>query len=270
MSTAAVVGTGLIGGSLGAALRRSQWFVRGTDADPLASAEAARLGLIDEALPDVQSCVSEADLVVLAVPVGAVVKILPLVDGHAPREATIIDTGSVKRPVVAAMQALVRAERAVGGHPLAGSHRTGPGAAGPDLFLGQTFVICPSDRTSAETMERAASFARAIGALPRTLSAREHDRSVAVISHLPQILSSLLALQPADRTLAGPGYRDMTRLAASDADMWAEILLSNRDEVLQAMSSFRASLDTMAGVLSEGDRHAARHVLEQGRERVIA
>lgn len=268
MSVVGVVGTGLIGGSLGAALRQRGWLVRGTDADPSAAAEARRLGLIDEAHANLASCVDGADVVVLAVPVGRIPKLLRSVDAHAPSGALLLDTGSVKQPIVAAMQVLSGAERAVGGHPLAGSHRAGPAAATPDLFHDQPFVLCPSNRTTGETLGRAASIAREIGAVPRILSALEHDRSVAVTSHLPQILSSLLGALPADRGLAGPGYRDMTRLAGSSAAMWSDILLSNRDEVLRAVRSYRTSLDVMTQALADGDRLAVERVIARGQAEV--
>ncbi len=265
MTVAAVVGTGLIGGSLGAALRRAGWYVRGTDANPLAAADAVDLGLTDEAPVDLPSCFRDADVVVLAVPVARIVDLLPAVDAHAPARALIIDTGSVKQPVVAAMEALPGADRAVGGHPLAGSHQGGPAAANADLFRGQTFVLCPSTRTSTETQERAASLAQTVGSVPHILSAPEHDRSVAVTSHLPQVLSSLLASLPADRRLVGPGYRDMTRLARSDAALWRDILLYNRQEVLAAVHAFRASLDGMTQALAADNGEVVEQIIARGR-----
>lgn len=268
MSVAGIIGTGLIGGSLGAALRGAGWLVRGTDVDPEATAEAVRLGLIDEACSDLPSCLRDVDLVVLSTPVARIVDLLPAVAEHVPDRAVVVDTGSVKRPIVAAMESLRGAERAVGGHPLAGSHQSGPTAARADLFRDQTFVFCPSARTSADTLDRAAAFARLIGAVPTTLSASEHDRSVAVTSHLPQILSSLLAAQPTNRVLEGPGFRDMTRLASSDAVMWRGILLSNRDNVLAAVHDFRGSLDGMAQALATADGEAIEQVIVRGREGV--
>lgn len=270
MNAAAIVGTGLIGGSLGGALRRNGWYVRGTDVDLAALQEARGLGLIDDESSDLASCVRDVDVVLLAVPVGRVIDLLPEVDVRSPTHALIVDTGSVKQPIVAAMESLGGSHRAVGGHPLAGDHRSGPGAANEDLFCDRPFYLCPSARTSEDALSRARSLVQSLGARPHTLAATDHDRKIAASSHMPQVLSSLLASQDVDPDFAGSGFRDMTRLAGSDPAMWRDILLYNRGDLLEALASFRSSLDALMRALTECDAEAVEHVIKRGRARVPA
>lgn len=270
MKRACIVGTGLIGSSIGAALRRAGWAVRGTDKNTEAAQEALRLGHFDQVCPGVGDCALEADAVILAAPVPDIIRLLPEVSRLARAEAVIVDTGSVKVPVAEAMRALPGAERAIGGHPVAGSHLTGPEPADADLFRGRPFVLCPTSLTSPETIDRALALVSDVGAVPSLMAATQHDRALAAVSHLPQVLSSLLALQPAERTLSGTGYRDMTRLAASDPAMWRDILLFNRVNVLESLATFRASLDDLTQTLTLEDADHLERLLARGRDGVAA
>jgi prephenate dehydrogenase len=270
VSVASVIGTGLIGGSLAAALRASGWHVVGLDSDDTALAEALERRLIDAASASVEECVSGADLVLLAAPLSVIITLLPELDEAVAPEALILDTASVKRPVVDAMGVAGTGHRMVGGHPLAGSHLTGPGASDPDLFARRPFLLCPSQRTSAESLSRAQAVAVSLGGVPRAISAEEHDSALAVTSHLPQVLSSVLASLPAERTLAGPAYGEMTRLAASDAHLWGEILSYNRDNVALAIDAFRSSLDGFAQAVSSADSQKIEAALRAGQVRVTA
>jgi prephenate dehydrogenase len=270
VSIACIVGTGLIGSSLGGAFRRFGWTVRGMDPSADAARTALELGFIDSICVDLETCIGDADAVILAGPIPAIIEILPEVDRLASPEAVIVDTGSVKGPVVAAMERLPGAVRAVGGHPLAGSHRGGPEAADTEMFHGRPFLLCPNSRTTPSTLTRASALVTSAGAAPLVLSASEHDRALAFTSHLPQLLSSLLAAQPAQRELAGPGYRDMTRLAGSDPRLWREILAANRTNVLEALSAFRRSLDDMADALQLDDSDRVERWLIRGWEGVAA
>lgn len=265
-----MAGTGLIGSSVGAALRRAGWTVRGTDIDRASARAAVRLGHIDSICSELRDCVHNVDAVILAAPVPAIITVLPEADRLAPGEALIMDTGSVKEPVVAAMQRLPGARRAIGGHPVAGSHHGGPESADPDLFRGRPFLLCPSSVTSSRITSLAVSLVTDLGGVPTVLSAAEHDRELAATSHLPQVLSTLLALQPADRMLSGTGYRDMTRLAASDPTLWRDILLLNRGNILDTLSSFRSSLDAFAEALKNEDAVSLEELLARGREGVAA
>jgi prephenate dehydrogenase len=263
----AIVGLGLIGGSMGAAFRRSGHFVRGYDANPQVMNSAKKLGLIDELGENPESCVVGVDAVFLAVPVMAILGLLPAVGEEAPNEAIIIDTGSVKKPIVAAMQQLPSAHRMVGGHPLAGDEHSGPGASDPDLFVGRPFLFCGSKRTSPQTMDDAYEVVRALGAEPAQLGAEEHDQILARTSHLPQFVSTLLGLclEPGDLEYAGRGLRDMTRLAASEPAMWRDIATSNSTNIAAALRVLSARLNDTADLVEAVDIAAIQTLLQDGR-----
>jgi prephenate dehydrogenase len=251
----AVIGLGLIGASLGGALRRQGAIVCGLDLDPGAMQTALQRGLLDEVADDLTAVVSDATLVILAIPVLSIIQLLPRIDAIAPPEAVIVDVGSVKAPVVGAMERLQGASRAIGGHPLAGKEMAGPAAAESSLFEGRTLALVPSGATSAETLQIADTFVREVGGSPVVLSAPEHDRMVARTSHLPQLLSMALALslERGDENLAGPGLRDMTRLAASGPSMWNDIFLSNAANIEAAVGVCVSHLQNLTRMAVDGD-----------------
>jgi len=263
----AVVGLGLIGGSMGAALRRQGRYVLGFDSDPAASELALRRGLVDALGGDLEAALDGVEAVILAVPVLASLDLVRRVDALAASGVLIVDTGSVKRPVVEVMELLPGAARALGGHPLAGKEESGPAAAAPDLFDGRPFFLVPSARTSRETVDRAEQLVRAVGARPVRMGAAEHDRLLARTSHLPQLVSTALAIcqEGVEARLAGPGLRDMTRLARSDVRMWRDIFVSNRDNVAEAAHHFLRELEGMIGVVEAADEAALGLALERGR-----
>jgi prephenate dehydrogenase len=263
----AIVGLGLIGGSIGAALRRTGARVHGFDTSPQTRDLAVELGLIDQAHDSLPAALDGAQVVILAVPVQAIVDLLPTVDAVSKSDALILDTGSVKRPVVEVMATLAWSDRAIGGHPIAGRERSGPEAADPELFRGRPFVLTPSVHTSALTRARAERLARSLGALPGVLSAEEHDHTLARTSHLPQLLSTALALftKPGDELLSGSGLRDMTRLAASDTIMWRDILLTNGDNVVRAAREYIDQFEYLVGMVDGGDPADLELTLDQGR-----
>lgn len=269
MRRTAVIGTGLIGASIGGALRQKGWYVLGVDRNPEAAAEAAQRGLIDETAGGIAEAVRDVEAVVLACPVSAIVEMLPRVDAQSPPHALLLDTGSVKEPIVRMMATLPGAERAVGGHPLAGSERSGPEWADPALFHGTPFLLCRSERTSSDALDRAVELAEAVGGRVRILPPDEHDRELARASHLPQVISSLLAGMRVNPELAGRGFRDMTRLAASDAEMWEAILLSNRWPILDAVREYQAALSALAEALEAQDRDALHLLLERGKQATV-
>lgn len=266
---AAIVGLGLIGASIGAALQRSGWKVRGYDANARAASVALSRGLVDELCPSPECTLLDASVVVLAVPIAAILDLLDRIDALAPPNAVLIDTGSVKGPVVDRMEGLAGAGRAIGGHPLAGRERSGPEWADPDMFSGRPFVLTPSRLTHETTIAEATSFVRLLGAEPVVpIDARRHDRVLASTSHLPQLLSTALALtvDPGDRYLSGPAFHDMTRLAASDPAMWRDIFLANRANVTEAIGAFVAVLQSMAEVISAEDSEEMLRTMERGRD----
>jgi prephenate dehydrogenase len=269
-----VVGAGLVGGSLAAAARAAGATVTLTDRDPDVLARAAALGLADRVVADVVAVVDSAELVVAAVPAAVAADVLRQVAEHAPRTAVLTDVASLKGALVPAVeQALDEAdlgpERFVGGHPMAGSERSGPEAADPTLFQGATWVLTPTERTDPGVVTRTSAVLRDLGARVLALEPALHDQLVAVTSHLPQVVASALAdvaLETTDRlgeavyALAGGGFRDTTRIAASDPELWVGILGGNRPAVLGALDALRLRLDDLRDALADGD-DASVHAL---------
>ena len=261
-----VVGCGLVGASFALALRRAGACggVAGWDADPAALEEALRLGVVDEVDAAFEGGgVSQSDLVYLAAPVGEIVEYLRAGAPHVRAGAVVTDAGSTKREVCrAAGSHAERAWRFVGGHPVAGSHLRGPAHARADLFEGAPYVLTPpedgSDPTALAALEE--TFAL-LGARVRVMRASEHDRALASLSHLPQLVSCALAATAGDEmneaelsALAGPGYRDMTRLASSPWGIWRDILATNPEDVADALDALTLKLSAASAGLREHSR----------------
>jgi prephenate dehydrogenase len=244
-----VVGCGLVGASFALALRRAGACgrVAGWDADPAVLDEALRLGAIDEVDEAFrEGGISRSDLVYLATPVGQVVEFLRACAPHVKPGAVVTDAGSTKVEVCCAARSQTeKSWRFVGGHPVAGSHLRGPGHARADLFEGAPYVLTPSaDGSDPAALEALAETLSHLGARVCVLTAAEHDRALARLSHLPQLVSCALAATVNDdpdevelSALAGPGYRDMTRLAASPWGIWQDILATNSREVADALDA---------------------------------
>lgn len=253
LSTVLVVGAGLIGASLGMALRRHGVTVYLRDADPRAADEAARLGAgVTEPPPE------PTDLAVLAVPPGTVADVLADTQRRGLARA-YTDTASVKAaPQAAAERARCDLSVFVGGHPMAGAESSGPAAARGDLFDGRPWVLTPSPRTSPQVLARARTMLDLCGATPLVTTPEEHDAAVAVASHTPQVLASLLAglLADADDTtlaVAGQGLRDTVRVAASPTSMWLDILTANAAPVRRILSQLAGDLHRTLDALAPLD-----------------
>ncbi|MGZ8784395.1 MAG: prephenate dehydrogenase [Acidimicrobiia bacterium] len=248
MSTAAIIGTGLIGTSVGLALRASGWFVTGWDPDQSAIQAALDLEAIDAQADGLNGAIDQADLVVLAGPPGAVVADLA---GLA-TDALVTDVAGVKVPVV---QAAAHLPHFVGGHPMAGREHAGPRAASAALFRGATWILC-SDGASEGDQKKMTDIVMSFGAVPVTMTAAEHDAAVAAISHLPQVLASVLvqvaAGDPHALDLAAGSFRDLTRVALSEPAWWAELLVINRDELQRVLGSLIETLSLWSSDLEEG------------------
>ena len=249
-----VVGCGLIGASFALALRRAGACrsVAGWDTDPSALEAALRLGAVEEVDEAFASgAVSGADLVYLAAPVGQIVELLGAGSQHFKPGAVVTDAGSTKADVCRAARAeRPRGWRFVGGHPVAGSHTGGTAHARADLFEGAPYVLAePEDGGDAEALGALARTLDGLGARVRLMKADEHDRALAFVSHLPQLVSCALAQTVETRPdadtllrLAGAGYRDMTRLAASPWGIWRDILDTNSAELADALDPLIAQL----------------------------
>ncbi len=261
VSTAAIIGTGLIGTSVGLALRASGWFVKGWDPDQAAIQAALDLAGIDAHAGSFDEAIHQADLVVLAGPPGAVVADLA---GLA-TDALVTDVAGVKLPVV---QAAGHLSHFVGGHPMAGREHAGPRAASAALFRGATWILC-TDGASGGDLANMTEIVMSLGAVPVTMTAAEHDAAVATISHLPQVLASVLvqvaAGDPHALDLAAGSFRDLTRVALSEPAWWAELLVINRDELRRVLGSLIDTLEIWSSDLQEGAVERLATQLEEAR-----
>jgi prephenate dehydrogenase len=275
---AVVVGTGLIGTSIALALRERGTEVWLTDADPAAARLAAELGA-GKVLAPGSIPAERADVAVLAVPPAAVASALAGAQQQR-LAACYTDVASVKElPLRAARAAGCDLAAFVPGHPMSGRERSGPAAARADLFAGQPWVICPAPESSDACVAAVTDLARGCGAQPVLMSPAEHDRWVALVSHVPHLVASAMAAQCADAppgalALAGPGLRDVTRIAAGDAGLWTEILAANASRAHEIISGVIRQLGTAAdalAALAAGDDDGAKQltaILETGREGV--
>ena len=267
-----IVGTGLMGASLALALRGKVKVLRGVDRDPTSRRIATPF--FDQIGAYLTEGIVNADVIVLATPIKTILHLLDSLSTLAKPGTLIIDLGSSKQKIVAAMDALPEQLLAVGGHPMCGKETSGPGAAERTLFHNSPFVLCRTQRTTDAAFDMAVAMVSAIGARCIELAAEQNDRAVATISHLPYLLSAGLVattidVSQHDKTpwkLASSGFRDTSRLAGSDITMMGDTLLTNRDAVLDAVTRFRRQLDTLENALQSSDETALRAILETTRE----
>jgi prephenate dehydrogenase len=255
----AVLGVGLIGGSVALAARsRVGATVTGFDASPAALAEAVACGAVDVGCDDVATAVLGADAVFVAAPVSQLDGLVGAALAAAPDDCAVTDVGSTKRAVVAAHDD----PRFVGGHPLAGAETAGVANARADLFDGAVWYLTPGVRTSGELYERLHRLLVSFGARPTAIDADAHDRMLASVSHLPHVLANVLVAQAAatlggERLPAtGPSFRDATRVAGAPSAIWTDIYLSNREALLAELDEFAGRLEEVRGALERGDSDA--------------
>lgn len=271
----AVLGLGLLGGSVAAAAKQrglaDEVVGAARRTGPLERARAA--GIVDSVASPLEAVVG-ADFVVLATPVGSMPKLVAEVAPNLEPGCILTDVGSVKLSVIDLIPGLLPdGVEFVGSHPMAGSHLRGPDHARADLFEGATCVVTPRLGQSPTAIERVEDFWRALGARVTRRSAAAHDEEVAWVSHLPHLLAFAFAesLQSAPREvgeLAGSGFRDFTRIAQSDAELWGEILSLNSKALSGPLNHFSESLARLARLLEEGDGESLERLLSQARIRL--
>lgn len=255
----AIVGLGLMGGSLGLALRERGHTVTGYDRNPAEAALAVERGCADRAAASLAESCADADLIVVATPVSTVAGLIAEALAANP-EATVTDIGSTKGQIMAAVPGQGRA-RVVGGHPICGSEAHGAAAARPELYGGATWFLTPTLETDPGRLAALHALVGEVGAHPVVVDADQHDRIVALTSHIPHVLANVLALQVAEGDVdghrpldtTGGSFRDMTRVAGANPAMWIDILLDNRTAVLAALDDARGRLDEVAQALEAGD-----------------
>jgi prephenate dehydrogenase len=258
-NTIAIIGPGLLGGSLGLALKQNGWEGRIIGvARKESTLETARArGCIDEAVTDIDDAVAEADLIVLATPVQSACRLLERMADAVNPSAVITDVGSTKQSIVdTATRVLPNGSRFVGSHPMAGAETSGPAAARADLYLGKPVIVTPTERTAADASAAVESLWQTLGMRVRRMTPAEHDWAVAAISHLPHIVSAMLmqtARQSGALNVASTGLADMTRLAGGDVDMWTEIISDNRQAILDEIENWQEATTAFRDLLAEDD-----------------
>ena len=269
-----IIGVGLIGGSLGLAIKRrlSGVSVCGVDAAGVLR-KARQRGAIDVAETNLPRAISSADIVLLACPSSAIVRLLPRVARFAPPTTIVTDVGSVKTPIVRLGEKLFPGGNFIGGHPMAGSELSGIEAAHPLLFENAVYVLSPTQHTSAPQLRRLAGFLEALGARVMVLDAETHDEVAAAVSHLPQLTAVALVNIAGRRHnaarkhlgLAAGGFRDLTRVASSRFELWNDILAGNRANVERALGMLIEELASYRSHLKKKRLSAFRKEFERAR-----
>ncbi|MBX7075513.1 MAG: prephenate dehydrogenase/arogenate dehydrogenase family protein [Pirellulales bacterium] len=270
LDSVAIIGVGLIGGSVGLALRDRRLAERvvgiGRRAESLAAAQ--NIGAVTETTLDLAAGVADAQLIVVCSPVDRIVEHVRAAAAACPPGALITDAGSTKGTIVAALDgALAREVTFVGSHPLAGSEKQGPTEAQADLFEGRLVVVTPGAHTREADRQRVAEFWESLGARVMAMSPAAHDRAVAASSHLPHLVAAALAdaVPLAAHPVTAGGFRDTTRVAAGDAELWTQILLDNREAVLAALTPFEETLTALRAALAAGDRQQLKTILNRAK-----
>ena len=245
--TLGIVGVGLIGGSIGLAARSEGWEVIGVD-EPTVLEKATELGAIDRA-----STLKEArgaHLVVLAAPIS---RVAALIGNLAPTDAFITDVASTKTKIV--REAEARGLRFVGGHPMSGSQLSGVANAKKELFRGARYFLTPTEKTDPEAYREVAQFVRSLGAVPTAVDPEKHDLLMAALSHLPHLMAVALLkvasdISPEALSFAGPSFRDLTRVGASNPNLWSDILAENAPALGEALGAFAGAMAQLGSEIS--------------------
>ncbi len=263
-----------MGGSFALALRRAGLVrqVVGYSKSPTTTERARQLGVIDQAAPSALQAVSGSDLILLAVPVAATEPTLKAIRQLVTRDTLVMDVGSTKRDVVEAARRVLKDD--VGAfvpcHPIAGKETAGVEHADPDLYRGRTVILTPIERTLVAHLKRAQQAWEAVGGVVQQMSPEAHDAAFAAVSHLPHLLAFAYMQGLASQAkcddflaLAGPGFRDFSRIAASDPQVWRDILLANRDQVRAQAAQFRQALAALDELLQAGDADGLEAAIRQ-------
>ena len=262
-----VIGCGLMGGSFAAAMKRAGLVKRivGYSKSPSTTERAKKLGIIDVAAESALLAVSGSDIVLIAVPVAATETTFKAIRHLVEPGVLFMDVGSTKRDVVDAARRVLRERVAsfVPAHPITGKEASGIQHADADLYRGRQVIITPLPQNPPELVQKATDVWAGVGSQVLRMTAENHDAAFAAVSHLPHLLAfayfNAVMNQPLGRdflALAGPGFRDFTRIAASNPEMWRDVLLANREEVLKQSLRFRRALDALEHVMREGNADA--------------
>lgn len=273
MKTLAIMGLGLMGSSLGLALKkrgvpvRIQAYARRAE-----TCEAAlKLGAVDAACTDPLEAVAGADIAVICVPIWSITELAKQILPALKSGAVVTDVGSTKTDLIALMQELFAESGAcfVGSHPIAGSEKTGVDAGNPDLYEGRLAVVCPSEETLGAAKDEVSNLWKSVGSEVVEMSAEQHDAMLASTSHLPHMVAAALArsigVEKAD--FCGTGFKDTTRVASGSADMWVDIIDTNRAALEAELDHFNGELQGLIAILRDGNSGDIRQWLEEAASR---
>jgi len=272
-----LIGCGLMGGSFALAMKRAGLVKRviGYSKSPSTTERAKKLGVIDQVAESALLAVAGSDIVLIAVPVSATEATFKAIRHLVEPGVLFMDVGSTKRDVVDAARRVLK-ERIgsfVPAHPIAGKEAAGITHADATLYSGRQVILTPLPQTTPELVQKATDTWAAIGAQVLRMTPENHDAAFGAVSHLPHMLAfayfNSVARQPAGKdylSLAGPGFRDFTRIAASDVEVWRDVLLSNREEVLKQAQRFRHTLDAMELAMKSGNAEALEDMIRSASE----
>ncbi len=271
-----VVGVGLIGGSFALALKRARAVKRvvGVGRTRANLADALKRKIIDESSHDAARAVRDADLVLLATPVGQMAAVMTAIAPHLPAQAVVTDAGSTKRDVVACARRFLGRHfpRFVPGHPIAGTEKSGAAAAFPELFHDRNVILAPQPETSPRATALVRRAWEACGARVTRLEAGEHDAILAGVSHLPHVVAYALVNVLAGKRNPGRlfgysagGLRDTARIAGSSPEMWADICSANRDALLAVLEDYENELEAIRAAISNGDKDGLKRMFSRAR-----
>ncbi|MGE0552794.1 MAG: prephenate dehydrogenase [Gemmatimonadales bacterium] len=270
---AAIVGLGLIGGSMAARLRRARpaWTLVGHDIDRAAMDAALAAGHVHAIEADLEAALRHANVVVLATPVGVILELIGRLETLTSGDVFVIDVGSTKSRIVEAMGSLPKRIQSVGGHPMTGAVTAGVAGPNPDLFVGRRFVVTPTPTTRPETLEAGIELVRALDADVVEMGAVAHDAAVARVSHLPYLMAVPLLAAFAQwpdltRSLAAGGFKSRAKGAGANVPMWWDILRTNRSAIREALQDYRTELDRIADLLEHGSDDELRALLLRARQ----
>lgn len=274
MNKIVIFGVGLIGGSVALALKKagSPATIVGVGRTTESLQAALKLGVIDSASSNIPDAVKNADLVLIATPVAQTPSILKSIQPYLEANTVITDAGSTKTDVLACAHEILGTKvcQFIGGHPIAGAEKSGVSAATADLYHNKNVVLTPDASTQSIAIERVKLLWEACGAKVSTMSAADHDRIFAAVSHLPHLLAFALVDEIASRpnaaqlfSFAASGFRDFTRIAGSHPEMWRDISLANRTALLEEISAFQIELTTLKSLLESHDGQALQTLFER-------
>lgn len=273
---AALIGVGLLGGSLGLALksRRLADSVHGFVRREASVHECERLGVVDKAHLDLSSAVEGADLIVFCTPLAQMRKLAEHTRDQI--SAVVTDVGSVKESVIQELEPIFRRSRVnfVGSHPMAGAEKTGPAAATANLFEQALCIVTPTANTDPAALEKVETLWRSVGGIPRRMSPEVHDELVSRSSHLPHVIAAELvnyvldAAHPKEQgALCANGFRDTTRIASGSPEMWRDICMANRRQLIRALEGFAGGLNRFRVALEKGDMTTVEQFFQSAKER---